>query len=430
MNTRTVTSAEIREKHKTYMLPCVANYYEEPLVLTRGEGKYVYDAEGEQYLDFFCGILTTMLGHSHPEVVARTKAQLDRLQHVSTLYQTVPMVALAEKMAAITPGNLKKSFFTNSGTEANECAIMIAKTHTGCEDVIALRHAYSGRSSLAMSLTGHSNWRQAGASVPGIRHALSPYCYRCPMHLKYPECDIACARDVEELILTTTPGKVACFLAEPIQGVGGFITPPPEYFGIAAEIVRKYGGLFIADEVQTGFGRTGGKMFGIEHWGVEPDIMTCAKGFANGLPIGGTITTAEIAESMTGLTISTFGGSPVSCTAALATIDVLERDDLVRNTDEIGRYFFDKLYELQEKYPIMGDVRGKGLMIGIEMVKENRAPDPEAVLKIFEMSKKKRLLVGKGGLHGNVLRVTPPLNISKADVDDAVRILDAVLAEI
>ncbi len=430
MNVKTVTSAEIRKKHKAYLLPCVANYYTEPLVLTHGEGKYVYDAEGEQYLDFFCGILTTMLGHSHSKVISRAKAQLDQLQHVSTLYQTVPMVELAEKMAAISPGNLKKSFFTNSGTEANECAIMIAKAYTGCDDVIALRHAYSGRSSLAMSLTGHSTWRQAGASVPGIRHALSPYCYRCPMHLTYPECEIACARDLEELVLTTTPGKVACFLAEPIQGVGGFITPPPEYFGIAAEIVRKYGGLFIADEVQTGFGRTGGKMFGIEHWGVEPDVMTCAKGFANGLPIGGTITTAELAECMTGLTISTFGGSPVSCAAALATIEVVERDDLVRNAEEVGDYFFDKLYDLQEKYPIMGDVRGKGLMIGIEMVKENREPNPEAVLKIFELSKKRRLLVGKGGLYGNVLRVTPPLNIGKGDVDEAVKILDEVLAQI
>jgi 4-aminobutyrate aminotransferase len=235
---------------------------------------------------------------------------------------------------------------------------------------------------------------------------------------------------LEELILTTTPGRVACFLAEPIQGVGGFITPPPEYFGIAAEIVRKHGGLFIADEVQTGFGRTGGKMFGIEHWGVEPDIMTCAKGFANGLPIGGTITTAEIAECMTGLTISTFGGSPVTCTAALATIDVLEKDDLVRNVSEVGSYFFDRLYGLQEKYPIMGDVRGKGLMIGIEMVKEDRAPNPEAVLKVFELSRKKRLLLGKGGLYGNVLRVTPPLNINKGDVDEAVRILDEVMTEI
>ncbi|MCP4566583.1 MAG: aminotransferase class III-fold pyridoxal phosphate-dependent enzyme, partial [FCB group bacterium] len=261
--TNNLNTSQIKNKHDEYMLPCVVNYYKEPLALTKGEGKYVYDAEGNQYLDFFCGILTTMLGHSHPEVNRRTKEQIDKLQHVSTLFQTIPMVELAEKMANITPGGLKKSFFTNSGTEADETAVMIAKKHTGCDDVIALRHAYSGRSSLAMSLTGHSSWRQPGASIPGIRHALSPYCYRCPMHLKYPGCELACAKDIEELILTSTSGKVACFLAEPIQGVGGFITPPKGYFETAIEIIRKYGGLFIADEVQTGFGRTGGKMFGI-----------------------------------------------------------------------------------------------------------------------------------------------------------------------
>jgi len=425
-----INSPDIRRKQKEYLMPCVANYYKEPLVLTHGEGKYVYDAEGNQYLDFFCGILTTMLGHSHPEVNRRTKEQIDKLQHTSTLYQTAPMVELAEKMAEITPGKLKKSFFTNSGTEADETAIMIAKKFTGCDEVLVLRHSYSGRSSLAMSMTGNYAWRQPGASIPGVKHALSPYCYRCPLHLKYPDCGVACAQDIEELILTSTSGKVACFLAEPIQGVGGFITPPPEYFQIAVEIVRKYGGVFIADEVQTGFGRTGGKMFGIEHWEVEPEIMTFAKGFANGFPIGGTIATEEVADAMTGLTISTFGGNPVSCTAALATVDIVVKEKLVQHVAEVGDYFFNKLYELQEKHPSIGDVRGKGLMIGVEIVKENKEPDAQTVLKIFELTKEKRLLIGKGGLYGNVLRITPPLNIEKGDVDEAVKILDEVFGKI
>jgi 4-aminobutyrate aminotransferase len=430
MKKENISSTMIRKKHDEYLLPCVANYYQEPLVLTRGEGKYVYDADGNQYKDFFCGILTTMLGHSHPEVNKRAKEQIDNLQHVSTLYQTIPMVRLAEKMAQITPGPLKKSFFTNSGTEANETAVMMARKYTGCEEVISLRHAYSGRSSLAMSLTGHSTWRQPGASIPGIRHALSPYCYRCPLHLRYPECDVACADDIEELILTTTSGKVACFLAEPIQGVGGFITPPPEYFKKAVEIVHRFGGLFIADEVQTGFGRTGSTMFGIEHWEIEPDIMTFAKGFANGFPIGGTIAAEKVADSMTGLSISTFGGNPVSCSAALATIEVVENEHLAENAARVGSYFFDKLSELQKKYPCMGDIRGKGLMIGIEIVRDNRDPDPETVLKIFEMTKKKRLLIGKGGLFGNVLRITPPLNINNTDVDEAVVVIDEVLGSL
>lgn len=425
-----INPSEVRRKHSEYLLPCVANYYKEPLVLTYGQGKFVYDAEGVQYLDFFGGILTTMLGHSHPEVNKRVREQISSLQHTSTLYQTVPVVELAEKMAQITPGALKKSFFTNSGTEADETAVMIAKKHTGCEDVIALRHAYSGRSSLAMSLTGHSNWKQPGSNIPGVKHAMSPYCYRCPMHLKYPDCEIACAQDIEELIQTTTPGKIACFLAEPIQGVGGFITPPPEYFKVAVDIIHKYGGLFICDEVQTGFGRTGGKMFGIEHWGVQPEIMTFAKGFANGFPIGGTITTDEIAASMTGLSISTFGGNPVSCTAALATVEVVEKKFLVENVAEVGAYFFDRLYELQEKYPFIGDVRGKGLMIGIEIVKDNKQPDAETVLKIFELTKEKRFLIGKGGLYGNVLRIAPPLNITKGDVDEGVEILDEVFGKV
>ncbi len=425
-----INPSEVRRKHSEYLLPCVANYYKEPLVLTYGQGKFVYDAEGVQYLDFFGGILTTMLGHSHPEVNKRVREQISSLQHTSTLYQTVPVVELAEKMAQITPGALKKSFFTNSGTEADETAVMMAKKHTGCEDVIALRHAYSGRSSLAMSLTGHSNWKQPGSNIPGVKHAMSPYCYRCPMHLKYPDCDMACARDIEELILTTTSGKIACFLAEPIQGVGGFITPPPEYFKVAVDIIHKYGGLFICDEVQTGFGRTGGKMFGIEHWGVQPEIMTFAKGFANGFPIGGTITTDEIAASMTGLSISTFGGNPVSCTAALATVEVVEKKFLVENVAEVGAYFFDRLYELQEKYPFIGDVRGKGLMIGIEIVKDNKQPDAETVLKIFELTKEKRFLIGKGGLYGNVLRIAPPLNITKGDVDEGVEILDEVFGKV
>jgi 4-aminobutyrate aminotransferase len=430
MNERNRNSAEIRRKHREYMLPCVNTFYDKPLVLDHGKGKYVTDVEGKQYLDFFCGILTTILGHSHPDVNRRVKAQIDKLQHVSTLYQTIPMVDLAETMARITPGDLKKSFFTNSGTEANETAVMIAKKHTETEEVIALRHAYSGRSSLAMSLTGHSNWRHPGASIPGIRHALSPYCYRCPMHLAYPGCDIACARDLEELILTSTSGRVACFLAEPIQGVGGFITPPPEYFQIAVEIIRKYGGLFIADEVQTGFGRTGDKMFGIEHWGVEPDIMTFAKGFANGFPIGGTITTEEIGRSMTGLSISTFGGSPISCTAAVATIETVEKEGLAENAAQVGHYLFEGLRELQKKYTAIGDVRGKGLMIGMEIVKDQKQPDPETVARIFELTKEKQLLIGKGGLFGNVLRITPPINISRGDVDDAVKILDETFDQI
>lgn len=431
MSKNKLSQPEIKALQSEYMMPCIPMYYKEPLLLTHGEGKYVWDSEGTQYLDFFCGILTTMLGHSHPKVNAAVKGQIDHLQHTSTLYYTEPMARLAERMAKITPGGLKKSFFTSSGTEADETAVMLAKNYTGREEFIVLRHSYSGRSSLAMAMTGNHVWRQAGNLIPGIKHALSPYCYRCPMHLKYPDCECACAHDVEELIQTTTNGRIAGMLAEPIQGVGGFVTPPKEYFKIVADIIHKYGGIFIADEVQTGFGRTGGKMFGIEHWGVEPDVMTFAKGFANGYPIGGTIATEEVANKMTGLTIATFGGNPVSSTAALAVLDVIEEEKLVKHVEEVGNYFFGKLYELQAKYPkVIGDVRGKGLMIGVEIVKEGKQPDPATVLKLFESTREQHLLIGKGGLWGNTLRITPPLQITKGDVDDAVKILDRAFGQL
>ena len=302
-----------REKHKEYLFPATIQYYAEPIVFTEGKGLRIRDADGNEYLDFFGGILTVSVGHANDKVNAAIKAQVDRFSHVSSLYPTLPVVELAERLARLAPGNLKQSYFTASGTEADETAVMMAELHTGSNEIVALRHGYSGRSMLAQSLTAHSTWRALPTQIAGIKHAVSPYCYRCPLHLTYPSCGIACAKDIEELIRTTTTGRVAGFLAEPIQGVGGFITPPPEYFEIAVGIIKKYGGVFICDEVQTGFGRTGGTWWGIEHWGVEPDIMTMAKGVANGLPLGVTIATPEIAASLKALTISTFGGNPVSC---------------------------------------------------------------------------------------------------------------------
>ncbi len=425
-------SADVLRKHKEYLWPAVTNFYERPLVADRGEMQYLWDLEGRQYLDFFGGILTISVGHANPKVTSRIKAQVDRLQHTSTLYPNEAIVALAEKLAQITPGHLQKSFFTNSGTEANEAAILLARMATGSYDVVALRHAYSGASALAKSVTGQAPWRKAGVISVGIAHAINPYCYRCPLGLKYPDCNVACANDVENLIQTGTSGSIAAFIAEPIQGVGGFITPPPEYFKIVFKIVKKYGGLFISDEVQTGFGRTGKKWFGIEQWEVTPDIMTCAKGMANGVPIGATITTGEIAGSFQGLTISTFGGNPVTSVAARATIEVIEEENLLENADVVGGYFRGKLETLKERYPVIGDVRGMGLMQALELVKDRatKEPAPEATAQLLERTRDNGLLIGKGGLYGNVIRLSPPLNISKADVDEAVRLLDRSLAEV
>lgn len=425
-----LTSKDVRDKHKEFLFPSVANYYKEPLVIERGEGMYVYDPEGNKYLDFFGGILTISIGHCNPKVSDRIAEQVNKLQHTSTLYPNENIVLLAEKLAEITPGNLKKSYFTNSGTEADETAIFLAKHFTGNQEIIALRHSYSGRSLLAMSMTGHAPWRHGGTHIPGIKHAVSPYCYRCPFALEYPSCDMKCAKDIEELIMTTTSGQIAGFIAEPIQGVGGFITPPKEYFEVAVPIVKKYGGVFISDEVQTGFGRTGTKMFGIEHWNVEPDILTAAKGIANGTPLGVTIAKAEIAESFTGLTISTFGGNPVSMAAALATIDVMEEDNLAENAETVGKYLREGLENLQKKYPTIGDVRGMGLMQACEFVKDNKVPNGEMVGKLFEEMKKEKVLIGKGGLYGNVIRISPPLNVTKSEVDDFLKAMDNSLSNI
>jgi len=426
-NNQKLSSNDILAKHDEYLFPSVVNYYKEHLVIDHGEGMYVYDPEGNKYLDFFGGILTVSVGHCNQKVNDSIAKQINKLQHTSTLYQTENIVLMAEKLAKITPGDLKKSYFTNSGTEADETAIFMAQHYTGRQEIIALRHCYSGRSMLAMSLTAHSPWRHGGTHVSGIKHAMSPYCYRCPFGLEYPSCELRCAKDIEELIMTTTSGEIAGFIAEPIQGVGGFITPPKEYFEVAVPIIKKYGGVFISDEVQTGFGRTGEKMFGIEHWGVEPDILTAAKGIANGVPVGATIGTPEIANSFTGLTISTFGGNPVSMAAAMATIEVIEEEMLADNSREVGNYLRDGLEDLQNKYPSIGDVRGMGLMQACEFVKDNKEPDSEIVVKLFEEMKKANVLIGKGGLYGNVIRISPPLTVSKSEVDNFLTVLDTAL---
>jgi len=339
-----MTKDEIIKKHKQYIFPSVFTYYSDPLVTDHASMQHLWDVEGNKYLDFFGGIVTISVGHANPRVTTKIKAQVDRLQHASSVFPNEAVVALAEKIAQITPGEISQSFFSNSGTEANEMAIQLARTFTGRFEIVALRHGYSGRSQLAQSLTAHGNWRKSlPAPAPGVVHAMNAYCYRCPLGKTYPSCEVACAKDVEAVIQTSTSGQIAAFLAEPIQGVGGFITPPKEYFKIVFKIVKDYGGLFISDEVQTGWGRTGKRWFGIEQWEVTPDIITAAKGLANGAPVGLTATRPEIAASFKGLHISTFGGNPVTAVAAKATIDVIEEDRLMDNVETVGRYYRDGL---------------------------------------------------------------------------------------
>ena len=427
-----MSAEDILARQKEFLFPCVANYYEEPVVITKAKGTYVEDVRGTKYLDFFGGILTVSLGHCQDQVVEAVQKQMAELGHTSTLYATQNQVDVAEIMAKISPGDLKKSFFTSSGTEADETALLLAKIHTGQTEIIALRHCYSGRSLMAINLTAHSNWRLQGSQVPGIKHGMSPNCYRCPMGLEYPSCGIRCATDLEELIQTETNGSPAAFIAEPIQGVGGFITPPKEYFEVAVGIIRKYGALFVCDEVQTGFGRTGDKWFGIEHWGIEPDIMTMAKGIANGMPVGATIAKEEVANSFTGLSLATYGGNPVSMAATKATLETMDEENVPERAGRLGRILRERLEEFKDKYEAIGDVRGMGLMQAIEFVKDRKSkePDPAMTVSFMEAAKKHQLLIGKGGRWGNVLRIAPPMLISETELKDGIEIIDKALAEV
>jgi 4-aminobutyrate aminotransferase-like enzyme len=425
------SAADVSARYKKVLFPSAATYYEQPVALESGEGLRVRDLDGRTYLDFFGGILTVGLGHAHPRVNAAVHAQVDRIGHVSALYPTLPVVELAEKLVRLAPGAMEKVFFCTSGTEADETAIALAQAHTKRTEVIALRHGYSGRSMLAQSLVGSSKFRVVPTQVAGVKHAHAPYCYRCPFGLRYPECELQCARDIEDLIQTTTTGQIAGAILEPILGVGGFITPPPGWMKLAVDIVRQYGGIFICDEVQTGFGRTGAN-WGVDHEGLDPDVVTAAKGIANGFPISAVITTAAIADAWKGGNISTFGGNSVSCAAASATIDAMVEDGLVENARAMGQLLREGLDGLKTKYPIVGDVRGRGLMQGMELVQDepsgDRTPNVQATLRFFEESKRRGLLVGRGGLHGNVLRIAPGLIVTRRDIEDALRILDESFA--
>lgn len=426
-------SAAVKAGHREYLFPCVTPYYADPVVMVRGEGMKVWDADGSEFLDFFSGILTTAVGHCHPEVVERVQEQLGTLGHTSTLYLTESQVELARRLAEIAPGRLQQSFFTNSGTEAIETAIILACMYTGRTEIIALRYGYSGRSILASNLTAHSAWRPLPTTVPGIKHALSPYPYRCPFRSPCDEsCVDAFGRDLEELIVTTTNGKPAAFIAETIQGVGGYIVPPPGYFQRMGEIVRRYGGLFICDEVQAGFGRTGDHWFGIEHWGVEPDIMVMAKGIASGLPVGATITRPEIAAAWTTKTISTFGGNPLSMAAGIATNEVMVRENVPARAAARGQQLRTGLDDLGRRYGWIGDVRGMGLMQALEIVedKKSKTPNPKKAKALLEATKDEGLLIGLGGLNGHVIRLGPSLLVTEEETADALARMSKACARV
>jgi len=415
-------SASLWADHQEFLFPCIKPYYDEPLAIVEANGVKVIDAEGVEYLDLFAGILTTSIGHCHPAVVERVSTQIKKLGHTSTLYLTENQINVARQLATIAPGELKSCFFTNSGTEAVETAVILAQCYTGHQEIVVLRQGYSGRSIMASNMTAHAPWRPVTSSVSGIKFAICPYPYRSPFDPSDENLGEKFAQDIEEVIRTTTNGKPAAFFAETIQGVGGFVVPPPGYFQRAAEIIRNYGGLFICDEVQAGFGRTGDKWFGIEHWGVEPDIMVMAKGIANGAPVGATITRPEIAKAWTAKTISTFGGNPISMAAAEATLDVMMQENTPSRSAERGRQLRAGLDALCQKYQWIGEVRGMGLMLGIELVEDRvtKKPSPGKIKALVEAAKEEKLLIGAGGLDGQVIRIGPSMLITETEVDEAL----------
>lgn len=404
----------------------------EPVVVERASGAQVYAADGRSYLDCFAGIAVVNAGHVHPRVAEAAKAQIDQLIHACSYVYYVPSVAdLAEVLAAVTPGALQKTFFCNSGAEAIEGALRLAKVATGKREVIALQMGFHGRTYGTLSITGNmARKTRGGPYMSGVTFAPAPYCYRCPMKLKPESCGLACADAVADVIRYQTSGDVAAFVVEPVLGEAGLIPLPDGYLARVKEILAQYGILLLVDEVQTGFGRTG-RLFAIEHHeGIEPDIMAMAKGIAAGFPLGAFIAPQAIADSFhPGEHLSTFGGSPVSCAAALANISVLQDEHLVEHSAELGAWALGELRKLQEQQPLIGDVRGQGLMIGIELVQDRGTKEPAAAqaAQVKALCREAGVLIGVGGQDGNVLRLQPPLIITQEQLAHAISVLSTAL---
>ena len=421
-----------KELYEKYMITTMVPGFE-PIEVEKALGTTIHDRDGSQYLDCFSGISVTNAGHCHPKIVAAAKEQLDQLLHCCTyIYYNPRAGELAQRLAEITPGRLQKSFLANSGAEALEGAMRLAKHHTGRTELVALTHSFHGRTNGTLSITGNSGRKKGGGPfLPGIAFAPAPHFYRCPFGSRTEEeCGERAASFLADVIKYQTAGDVAAFIAEPVLGEGGIITPPDNYFRLVKEILEENDILFICDEVQSGFGRTG-KLFAIEHYGVEPDIMTMAKGIADGLPLGAFTATPEIGDAFTaGSHLSTFGGNPVSCAASLANIDAMFDEKLPENAEARGAQLRSGLEKIQATNRLLGDVRGKGLMIGIELVKDaEKTPAAAEAAEVRRLCREAGVLVGVGGSLGNVVRVQPPLVIDEGECDRVLETLERAFAE-
>lgn len=412
--------ADLHVRHKKVLPKWMALYYQQPIALVDGEGRRVHDAEGNEYLDFFGGILTTMTAYRLPEVINAIKEQADKMLHSSTLYLIENQIKLAEKIAGLSGIPDAKVFFTNSGTEANDAALMISTQYRKSNQVLAIRGSYHGRSHSTVAITGQRNWSSTSLHPFNVTYVHGGYKLRSPFgHLPDDQFTAACKADLENLLDVATSGDVACLIAEPIQGVGGFITPPDGFFAAFKEVLVRHGILFISDEVQTGWGRTGEHFWGYQSHGITPDMLTFAKGLGNGMALAGVVAPAELMDSLPANSISTFGGNPLSTAAGLANLDYLLEHDLQTNAYKVGNRLKANLDGLADRIDIIGEVRGKGLMLGVELVKPaSLDPDPAAAAAVMEEARKEGLLIGKGGMYGNTLRIAPPLTLTEAEADE------------
>ena len=427
------SKAEVIADRARYLSPGLITYYKKPIMLVDGHMQYLFDETGKRYLDLFAGIVSVSCGHCHPKIVKRVQDQVARLMHTTTIYLNPNVAELGKKLAAKLPAGLEVAYFVNSGSEANDLAILMARLFTGNRDVVALRNCYHGASGITFGLTSHHTWKYAAAPGEHIYHAANPDPYRSLFSGTPAEVAGKCVEDLREVIRYSTSGKLAAYIAEPIQGVGGTTHGSKEYLKAAYAAVREHGGLCIADEVQTGFGRTGEHYWGFQNFDVMPDIVTMAKSLGNGAPIAAVVTRKEIAETMKQkLHVNTFGGNPVSTAAALGVLEVIEEDGLQENARVVGGLFKTEMQKLQTKHKLIGDVRGMGLMLGMELVKDRTTKEParEECAALHEALKDHGVLVGKGGLFGNVLRIKPPMCITKADVAFAVGAMDEALGQI
>ncbi|PYV56973.1 MAG: aspartate aminotransferase family protein [Acidobacteria bacterium] len=404
-----------------------------PIAIERASGCSVWDEAGREYLDCFSGISVVNAGHNNPRVIAAAKAQMEKLVHcASYLYHAKPVADLAEKIAQIAPSGLTKTFFGNGGAEAIEGALKLARLYSGKHEFISLHASFHGRSWGTLSITGNqARKKRGGPYAPGIAFAPTPYVYRSLWPDDPDRCAAHCAKCLDDVIRFETSGDVAAFIAEPVLGEGGIIVPPANYFGEIKKVLDRHGILFIADEVQSGFGRTG-KMFAIEHYGVTPDILVTAKGIADGFPLSAFTTRPEIAAAYKpGDHLSTFGGNPVSCAAALANIQFMQNEDLPTRAAKMGEYAIQKLQDLQKQNSIIGEVRGLGLMIGVELVRDEKlTPANSEAEAIRDSLLRQGVLIGVGGVYGNVVRFQPPLIITKEQINHAMSAFASALAEV